>query len=108
MNEPPEDRDHEHLSKLLDALPSPQPSASLLRAVAEIPLRHPQQALGLGAFWPFRSAARVALSMAVIATLGALAGLSVDDDVAAYESADDWSELSALSLAVDLDQELEP
>ena len=113
MTRPPQedDRDDARLAELLDALPAPQPSATLLRAVAEIPLRHPRSAPGFGLFalWPFRSASRVALSVTLIALLGALSGgLSADDPSAAYEGADDWSELTALSLAVDLDEELTP
>jgi hypothetical protein len=112
MNESKEDRDLERLSELLDALPAPQPSAALLRAVAEIPLRNPKPAprFGFGAWSPLRSGSRVALSMVVIALLGALSGgLSADDDDAGvYDGTDDWSDLSALSLATDLDQELEP
>lgn len=114
MTEQEDDRDGERLTQLLDALPDPQPSAALLRAVAEIPLRHPQPSwhpqhgFAEGAWWPFRSAGRLGLSLVLIALLGALTGLNVDDESSAYDAADDFGELSALGLAADLDQELAP
>jgi hypothetical protein len=100
------------LADAFDAMPEPEPSAALQRAVAEIPLRHPQPARNLGwaGLLPFRSASRAALSAALIVLLGVLSGVwSADSESGAYEaSADDWQDLAALTLAADLDQELEP
>lgn len=110
----------QRLDELLSALPAPEPSAALRRAVAEIPLRHPQRARGLfgpaPTWFPLRSFARAALLAAVALALGALAGLLTDDDVTASTTiatdttlaSDESGELAALVFADDLDAELEP
>jgi hypothetical protein len=121
----------QRLDELLSTLPAPEPSAALRRAVAEIPLRHPQPAHGwLGpapAWFPFRSFGRAALLAAVVLALGALAGLYGDDEVVAStpdgardgapanmdaqpgtDRVDELSDLAVLAFADDLDAELEP
>jgi hypothetical protein len=128
-DEPLSDR---HLDELLSSLPTPEPSAALRRAVAEIPLRHPQRApwfFGPAPAWlPFRSLAAAALVAVAVLALGALAGLYGDDELVAgsadrasdgatagagadageTERVDEIGELATLAFADDLDTELEP
>jgi hypothetical protein len=106
----------EALARTLDALPAPQPSAALQRAVAEIPLRHAQTsgALELFALSPFRSMTRAMMSAVVIVVLGVLSGVwSADSDSSpdvalSAAEADEWHDVSALAFATDLDKELAP
>ena len=132
MKRPDDPISDQRLDELLSSLPEPEPSAALRRAVAEIPLRHPQPAPGwFGGFFrpspawfPFRSFARAALVAGAVLALGALAGLYTDDEVVAstpdtprqgshtVESGelggDASDELALLTFADDLDAELEP
>lgn len=98
------------LDRILERVPDPEPSANLLRAVAEIPLRHPH---GATVDWrellPFRSLWRVALSAALVTVLGVATGVLT----AAPAAADDegWDELAALTFGegfVAEDEETEP
>ena len=104
------------LANALDALPAPVPSATLQRAVAEIPLRavRTRGAAGLFAWLPFRSASSAALSAVLIVLLGVLSGVWSEssrgstDTTSSVAAADDFQDLSALTYATELDQELQP
>jgi hypothetical protein len=104
------------LAHMLDAVPGPLPSPALQRAVAEIPLRHPQLgAFGWFAAWlPFGSPSRALLSAVTLVLLGVLSGVwSADSDSdssaeMAPAAADEWNDMSALTFATDLDEELQP
>jgi len=96
----------EQLDTLLKAAPDVAPSANLLRAVAEIPLRHPHGA-GASAWWPFGGFRRwIAVAAAALA-MGAIFGVSLPDD---FLSDDDsgYDALSTVALGADLSAELEP
>lgn len=98
----PSDR---RLDELLKAVPDLEPSASLLRAVAEIPLRHPHGA-GAGAWWPFGGVRRwIAIAAAALAT-GIVAGVALPD----FQSDDDagWDALSTVAVGADISEELAP
>jgi hypothetical protein len=94
--------DAEALARTLNGLRDPEPSASLLRAVAEIPLRHPRAATA----WPLtvRWLWRAGLSAAFIVVLGALSGAWSAETV----SEDEWSDMASLAFVTELDQELAP
>lgn len=117
------------LERALAALDAPEPSAALRRAVAEIPLRHPQAEGALAAFaWlPLRSAWALAASAGLIVALGALTGAlagdvdltfapaqQVGDDAGDGDGAgeadedDTFTQLSELAFAAELDRELAP
>lgn len=116
MTDADEPRELARLQELLDAVPAPSPSPALRRAVAEIPLRHPQLgALGwFGGWLPFRSPSRALLSAVMLVLLGVASGMwTADSDSdsnadTALAEASDWNDLSALTFATDLDRELEP
>lgn len=97
------------LAHALDALPSPEPSAALRRAVAEIPLRHPRpvsaQARSFAAHWsPLASARRMFVAALAVAMLGAATGsLTAATSPVASANEDEWDDLSALAFASDLD-----
>jgi hypothetical protein len=109
----------EALHGALAGLPPPEPSAALRRAVAEIPLRHPQLEGARSAFaWlPLRSAWALCASAALIVALGALTGaladgldvsLSPEPQVEPAEEDDALTELSELAFAAELADELAP
>jgi hypothetical protein len=122
----------QRLDELLSLLPTPEPSAALRRAVAEVPLRHPNRAPGFfgpsPAWLPFRSLATAALLAASVLGLGELAGQYTDNELVASSAAgmsdgasdgtgldagesdrfDETRELAMLAFADDLDAELEP
>jgi hypothetical protein len=99
---------------------APEPSAALRRAVAEIPLRHPQpEPMAAALSWlPLRSLWALVASGALMLALGALSGvwasdldLSLQDaeQVQAEQTEDDaLTELSELAFAAELDEELSP
>jgi hypothetical protein len=102
------------LDRMLDAPAPVLPSASVRRAVAEIPLRHPRaassRAFGLPAY-AIRFALFAALASAAVgAWLGSqaevLPELAIGEDVQTDDEA--WDELSLLAFADDLDAELQP
>jgi len=111
----------QRLDAALASLPAAEPSAALRRAVAEIPLRHPQPPRALfgmtPAWFPFRSFGR-ALAVALLAiSLGALLGLYGADveqaqvaqnQADAEQRVDEWGDLTELAFADDLDRELAP
>lgn len=82
----------DELNQLLQQVPDPQPSASLLRAVAEIPLRHPRPT-GWGAWLPF-GMLRTLVTAALVTALGVSMGLMTASPV---EADDDWEDLAALT-----------
>ncbi len=106
----------------LQGMPAPEPSAALRRAVAEIPLRHPQPAAGAASLLPlrWRSAWALFASAALMVALGALSGsLTRDADLTALAAgsaevepgasdSDPLAELAELAFASDLDDELAP
>lgn len=87
------------LEEWLSALPKEQPSASLRRAVAEIPLRHPQSG-GALLPWPLRSLWQGLLSAALVASLGIAVGLLTAEP---NQPEEEWSELRELALAPELE-----
>ena len=101
----------QRLCHALDRVPAMAPSPALQRAVAEIPLRHPQPSQrGWALSWaPLSSARRLLLSAVAVVVLGAVSGaLSADSFSAPSAADDDWSELSELAFATGFDQELAP
>jgi hypothetical protein len=92
------------LDRLLDASPALEPSAQLMRRVAELPLTHPQRA-PLRELWPFASALRLVLSGALLLALGAASALWSAGTAQADDALD---ELSGLMLGSDLDLEEAP
>ena len=94
--------EHNELDELLSLDPDASPTAELRRAVAEIPIRHPQ-ATGLKAWWPFGSLWQPAFAGAFVLALGVWAGQQpVTDQTTATAGMDDteeWDELSALAFA---------
>jgi hypothetical protein len=71
----------EALETGLRGLPAPEPSAALRRAIAEIPLRHPQPAATDAAFaWlPLRSALSLFATAALMVALGGISGALATD-----------------------------
>lgn len=91
----------ERLDALLKAAPDVEPSASLMRAVAEIPLRHPRTA----AWWPFGLRRWVAVAAAALAA-GVVLGVAVPD----FESDDDagLDALSTVAMGGDFSEDVAP
>ncbi len=108
MNERDPNRD---IDAWLHTLDEPQPSMRLQRAVAEIPVRHPQQE-GLAAWWPFGHVWKGVVAGVLVCALGVIAGasgLADSTDSATTLREDDWSESSVdLAFALPLDEELAP
>lgn len=98
------------LEELLRRVPDPEPSARLLRAVAEIPLRHPSAAsLGWRELVPFRWLWQGIVSAVAVLALGVAAGLAT----AAPAAADDesWDDLTTLTFGEEFvadDEEVAP
>jgi hypothetical protein len=99
----------DRLDELLDAVPDVEPSAALMRAVAEIPIRHPRS---VAAWWPFGGARRwLAVATAALA-MGAALGVALpsegDDARVGIESDDDlgWDALSTVATGADVFEEL--
>jgi hypothetical protein len=104
----------ERLDELLRAAPDVAPSAALLRAVAEIPLRHPYAA-GAEAWWPFGGLRRWTVVLAAALAMGAVFGVALPDlpgksATVDVRSDDDTSydDLSTVALGADLSEELAP
>lgn len=95
------------LDRLLDELEPPVVSADLMRAVAEIPLRHPAQGASFGSLLPFRSVWQAVLPALLLVGLGAVTGaMSIEVEPLAQ---DDWDEIAELAYAQNLnDEELAP
>ena len=92
-------KDDMDLDALLDALEPEAPSAALMRAVAEIPLRHPRSARRW-AFerllpWPAIAAGVLACALGVVS--GALIEPSSSDD--------GWDDVTAVAFAGAFDEE---
>jgi anti-sigma factor RsiW len=109
----------------LSGMAEPEPSAALRRAVAEIPLRHPQPAAGAAPLLPlrWRSAWALVASAALMVALGALSGsmtrgvdltalaggsTEVEEVEPGMDDSDPLAELAELAFASDLDDELAP
>lgn len=103
------------LDRMLDAAAPIEPSAAVRRAVAEIPLRHPQPAAaprGLG--WPAWALRFALFAVLASAAAGAWLGsrtevlpeIAFTDDAQTDDGA--WDELETLAFADDLDAELAP
>ena len=116
------------LDEMLDTVKPVEPSAALRRAVAEIPLRHPQAASG-PEFAGFEIRRGLALRLLLAAVLAAAAGVLVgryyqsdllpEQDLAAEtpsgtaspeqtEEEQAWEELAVLAFSDALDEELVP
>ena len=95
------------LDDRLDSVDRAEPSAELLRRVAEIPLYHGKHRQAQ-AWWPFvRLRAAVALAAAAAVT-GAAVGVITPDRTHASEVDRSWEDLSGLAFALDLSEELSP
>jgi hypothetical protein len=114
------------LDSLLKELPTPEPSADLLRAVAEIPLRHdpaaiPDLSSGWRLYWPFGAPWKPALAAALAGVLGMVTGVaSVDlyaeepvveavyaeEAYAGVEEVAGWEDLTGLVFASDTEGDL--
>ena len=91
--------DH-RLDELLKASPDEEPSAALMRAVAEIPIRHPR---GAGeAWWPFGGLRRWIVVATAALAAGVALGVALPDDDTSYDA------LSTVALGADLAEELAP
>jgi hypothetical protein len=100
----------DRLDELLKASPDVTPSAALMRAVAEIPLRHPREA------WmaPFGGLRRWAMVLAAALAMGAVVGVALPDDPVKsaneeiFADDDGYDALSTVALGADLSEELAP
>jgi hypothetical protein len=104
----------EQLDALLKAAPDVAPSAALLRAVAEIPLRHPR-GVGAEAWWPFGGVRRWIFVATAALAMGAALGALLPEDPgksATEESLSDddtgYDALSTIALGADISEELTP
>lgn len=104
----------ERLEELLKVAPDVAPSAALLRAVAEIPLRHPYGA-GAEAWWPFGGLRRWIVVGAAALAMGAVFGVALPDDPQKSATVDvqsdpdsSYDDLSTVALGADLSEELAP
>jgi anti-sigma factor RsiW len=90
------------LDQWLDSAAKVEASASVLRAIAEIPLRHPQRS-----FWSRWSPRGALAALGAAAVLGVLAGMVTPDQL--FDETDTLSddELS-FALNVDLSDEVSP
>jgi hypothetical protein len=103
--------DHQ-LDALLKASPDVEPSAALLRAVAEIPIRHSRES---SSWWPFGGFRRWAMILAGALAMGAVFGIALPDDPGKTASDDlamdddpGYDALSTVALGADLSEELAP
>jgi len=95
------------LDDQLDSVAQEEPSAHLLRSVAEIPLRHGTSRERL-AWWPF-ARLRAAIAMAAAAAImGAAAGMVTPERAQIPDADQNWDDLSSLAFALDLSEELSP
>jgi hypothetical protein len=109
------------LDSLLKKLPLPEPSSDLLRAVAEIPLRHePATASdmpsGWRLYWPFGAPWKSVLAAALAGALGMVTGVATvepyaqeaytDESHASIEDVPGWEDLSGLVFASDTEGDL--
>jgi len=90
----------EQLDRLLQQMPDPQPSARLLRAVAEIPLRHPHVSPSA---WSMRWLWRATASAMLVTALGVAAGVMTAQTASADD--DEWDSMVALTFGP-MDEEL--
>jgi hypothetical protein len=101
----------DQLHELLQQSPDREPSAALMRTVAEIPLRHPHEGMSWLPFGGFR---RWAMVLAAALAMGAAFGVAFPDapgKTASEELATDddgYDALSTVALGADLSEELSP
>ena len=102
--------DPRQLDALLDLLEPAQPSVSLRRRVAEIPLRHPRPDSS-DRWWPFRTLWRPFATLAATAALGVLVGARAatleDGGEQGLARAEEWTDATEVALALELDLELD-
>lgn len=112
------DAEEQWLDRMLDTAAPVEPSATLRRVVAEIPLRHPhphgasERGFGLPAFiMSFGLLAAVSL-LSFGAWVGSqadvLSDIAMIDDPNAGQADEAWEELAVLAFADELDEELVP
>jgi hypothetical protein len=84
----------------LDASKGLEPSADLLRRVAEIPVRNAKRAAWV---WPFGGLRSVVGALAAAAAVGMVVGMTTND--ATSDEGDAWDDLSTLALGADFAEE---
>ncbi len=100
------------LDRLLNQMPTIEPSLSLQRAVAETPIRNasrPEQqvVLSLPNLFVRSVLWKSALAATLAVPLGFASGFATVEMNSATEGQPDWEGFSSLAFATDLDQELE-
>ena len=101
------------LDGLLSEALSPEPSAQLVRRVAEIPIRHPRAAPER-MWWPFGGVVRTMLAAAFTLGLGVVTGLSTTPPQLAQvqqeeDDEESWESFEQLAFGPELgDDEVEP
>jgi len=101
------------LDRLLNQIPTVEPSLSLQRAVAEIPIRNvsrPQQqeVFSLSNFFVRSVLWKSALAATLAVLLGFASGFATVETNVATEDQANWDDFSSLAFATDLDLELVP
>jgi hypothetical protein len=92
----------EELDRMLQQMPDPEPSPQLLRAVAEIPLRHPQHG---GSTWSLRWLWRATASAVAVTALGVALGMLTAEPLGPNSEDDEWASMAALTFGP-MDEEL--
>lgn len=116
-NQPHDPQQHDPLDSWLDSALDAEPSAQLLRAIAEVPVRHPR-VTAAPVWWPFGSLWKSATMGLAVCVLGVVAGMS-DIDASISDSATNeivetaasdtlTTDYADLAFAISLDQELAP
>ena len=95
------------LDEALDGAGDIVPSPTLLRRVAEIPLRQPAASPAwMG--WPLGRLRNALALGAAVAAMGVGVGITMPDLGAEDDGSSDWDELSSLAFGVDMSEEALP
>lgn len=91
------------LDALFDDVPRAEASAELRRRLAEIPIRYPRSEAAWQ--WPFESAWRPLLGLALAAAFGVVVGGVTPTEVAdgSATEADEWDDVAGVILGSDVD-----